>query len=65
VFSQLFFKHQADGSITANGSTLIGQNWSDTKCPGRRVLRGPRDSNVPGLPDQTWGHRRFSAFRCH
>ena len=32
--SQLFFKHQADGSITANGSTLIGQNWSDTKCPG-------------------------------
>ena len=33
--AQLFFKHQADGSITANGSTLIGQNWSDTKCPGR------------------------------
>jgi len=32
--SQVFFKHQADGSITANGSTLIGQNWSDTKCPG-------------------------------
>jgi K+-transporting ATPase ATPase C chain len=33
--SQLFFKHQADGSITPNGSTLIGQNWSDTKCPGQ------------------------------
>jgi potassium-transporting ATPase KdpC subunit len=32
--SQLFFKHQADGSLTANGSTLIGQNWSATKCPG-------------------------------
>jgi potassium-transporting ATPase KdpC subunit len=32
--SQLFFKHQADGSITANGSTLIGQNWALTKCPG-------------------------------
>ena len=32
--SQLFFKHQADGSITANGSTLIGQNWSAPKCPG-------------------------------
>jgi potassium-transporting ATPase KdpC subunit len=32
--SQLFFKSTADGSITANGSTLIGQNWSDTKCPG-------------------------------
>jgi potassium-transporting ATPase KdpC subunit len=26
--SQLFFGHQANGSITANGSTLIGQNWS-------------------------------------
>jgi len=32
--SQLFFKHQADGSITRAGSTLIGQNWSQTKCPG-------------------------------
>jgi K+-transporting ATPase ATPase C chain len=32
--AQLFFKSQADGSITANGSTVIGQNWSDTKCPG-------------------------------
>jgi potassium-transporting ATPase KdpC subunit len=32
--AQLFFQHQADGSITANGSTLIGQNWSETKCPG-------------------------------
>jgi K+-transporting ATPase ATPase C chain len=32
--SQLFFKGQADGSITPNGSTLIGQNWSETPCPG-------------------------------
>ena len=32
--AQLFFKSQADGSITANGSTLIGQNWSDMVCPG-------------------------------
>ena len=32
--AQLLFRHQADGSITANGSTLIGQNWSDTVCPG-------------------------------
>jgi K+-transporting ATPase ATPase C chain len=32
--SRGLFRHQADGSITANGSTLIGQNWSDTKCPG-------------------------------
>ncbi|HLN17963.1 MAG TPA: potassium-transporting ATPase subunit C [Acidimicrobiales bacterium] len=29
--AQLFFKHQADGSITANGSTLIGQNWESTR----------------------------------
>jgi K+-transporting ATPase ATPase C chain len=26
--AQLLFGHQANGSITANGSTLIGQNWS-------------------------------------
>jgi potassium-transporting ATPase KdpC subunit len=32
--SQVVFKHQANGSLTANGSTLIGQNWSATKCPG-------------------------------
>ncbi|MGH8996548.1 MAG: potassium-transporting ATPase subunit C [Acidimicrobiales bacterium] len=25
--SQLLFRHQADGSLTANGSTLIGQTW--------------------------------------
>src|SRR5271170_3382615 len=32
--SQLLFRHQADGSLTANGSTLIGQPWNLTKCPG-------------------------------
>jgi len=32
--SQVLFKHQADGSVTANGSTLVGQNWSATNCPG-------------------------------
>lgn len=32
--AQLLFRHQADGSITANGSTLIGQNWAAVKCPG-------------------------------
>ena len=31
--SQLLFNHQANGSITANGSTLIGQNWSQTQVP--------------------------------
>ena len=45
--SQLFFKHQADGSITANGSTLIGQNWSQTKCPGNL----PGSCVFQGRPD--------------
>jgi K+-transporting ATPase ATPase C chain len=45
--SQLFFKHQADGSITANGSTLIGQDWSQTKCPGNL----PGSCVFQGRPD--------------
>jgi K+-transporting ATPase ATPase C chain len=36
--AQALFRSQADGSITANGSTLIGQDWSKTVCPGH--LRG-------------------------
>jgi K+-transporting ATPase ATPase C chain len=36
--AQAFFRGQADGSLTANGSILIGQNWSQTRCPGH--LRG-------------------------
>ncbi|MGA7834360.1 MAG: potassium-transporting ATPase subunit C [Acidimicrobiales bacterium] len=32
--AQVLFKQQADGSLTANGSTLIGQPWNLTKCPG-------------------------------
>jgi K+-transporting ATPase ATPase C chain len=40
--AQLFFSHQADGSITANGSTLIGQNWSSPKWfHGRPDDSGP------------------------
>ncbi len=56
--AQLLFKHQADGSITANGSTLIGQNWSATKCPGHpraaasstagpTIPRGPYSGDNP------------------
>jgi K+-transporting ATPase ATPase C chain len=49
--SQLLFKHQADGSLTANGSTLIGQNWSQTKCPGHPlgscVFQGRPDAVGP------------------
>lgn len=47
--AQLLFKHQADGSITPNGSTLIGQNWAATPCPGH-----PLGSCVfHGRPDDT------------
>src|SRR5271155_846732 len=47
--SQLLFKHQADGSLTADGSPLIGQNWAATKCPG-----SPLGSCVfHGRPDDT------------
>ena len=47
--AQILFPHQADGSITANGSTLIGQNWAATKCPGH-----PAGSCIfHGRPDDT------------
>lgn len=49
--AQAFFRHQADGSITANGSTLIGQDWSQTKCPGHPlgscVFQGRPDNLGP------------------
>lgn len=31
---QALISHQANGSLSQNGSTLIGQNWSATVCPG-------------------------------
>ncbi len=40
--SQLAFKSQADGSITASGSTLIGQNWTSPRWfHGRPDDAGP------------------------
>jgi K+-transporting ATPase ATPase C chain len=49
--SQLFFKGEANGSITANGSNLIGQDWSRTKCPGHLagscVFQGRPDNLGP------------------
>jgi K+-transporting ATPase ATPase C chain len=48
---QVLFKHQANGSITPNGSTLIGQDWSQTKCPGHPlgscVFQGRPDNLGP------------------
>jgi K+-transporting ATPase ATPase C chain len=44
--AQLLFKYQADGSITANGSTLIGQNWSSPMFfHGRPDDTGPYAAN--------------------
>jgi K+-transporting ATPase ATPase C chain len=61
--SQLLFKHQADGSLTADGSTLIGQTWTGprwfqgrpdgtvvTKGPGGVVVSG---TNQPGPRSKT------------
>ena len=49
--SQLLFKHQANGSITANGSTLIGQNWTSPKWfHGRPDATGPYAPNPKSTP---------------
>ncbi len=49
--SQLFFRHQADGSITPNGSTLIGQNWSSPRWfHGRPDDTGPYAANPKAKP---------------
>lgn len=49
--SQLLFHHQANGSLTAYGSPLIGQDWSATKCPasapGTCVFHGRPDDTGP------------------
>ena len=42
--AQVAFQDQADGSITANGSTLIGQNWAALKCTG--LQRTARDGSM-------------------
>jgi K+-transporting ATPase ATPase C chain len=49
--AQVFFRGQADGSLTANGSILVGQNWSQTPCPGHLlgscVFQGRPDALGP------------------
>ena len=61
--AQVVFKHQADGSITPNGSTLIGQNWSQTKCPGHLlgscVFQGRPDALGPYAGSLEPGRRRW------
>lgn len=45
--AQALFRGQADGSLTANGSRLIGQDWSKTRCPGNL----PGSCVFQGRPD--------------
>jgi potassium-transporting ATPase KdpC subunit len=45
--AQLFFRHQADGSITANGSTLIGQPWNNGKSIDPMWFNGRPDADNP------------------
>jgi K+-transporting ATPase ATPase C chain len=54
--AQLLFKHQADGSLTANGSTLIGQNWSSPAWfHGRPDDAGPYAANPKATPAVSGG----------
>ena len=51
--SQLFFKGQANGSLTPDGSTLIGQQWTGPKWfqgrpDGTVVTKGPGNVVVSG-----------------
>lgn len=58
--SQAFLSHQANGSLTADGSTLIGQNWngySTTRILHPRWFHGRPDADDPlvanGRPGQS------------
>jgi potassium-transporting ATPase KdpC subunit len=55
--SQLAFKSTANGSVTPNGSTLIGQNWAGTVCPGHPlgscVFHGRPDDTGPYAASKT------------
>jgi len=54
--AQVLFKNQANGSLTANGSTLIGQNWTSPKWfHGRPDDTGPYADTNPKNPSPV-GH---------
>jgi K+-transporting ATPase ATPase C chain len=60
--AQLFFRGQADGSLTANGSTLIGQNWSSPKWfHGRPDDTGPYAANAKAKPPVPGGDNPLMA----
>ncbi len=45
--SQAAFSHQADGSLAANGSVLIGQPWSSAEGINPRWFNGRPDADNP------------------
>ena len=54
--AQVLFRHQADGSLTANGSTLIGQNWTSPDFfHGRPDDAGPYAANPKAKPPVAGG----------
>jgi K+-transporting ATPase ATPase C chain len=57
--AQVLFPHQADGSVTKDGSTLIGQNWAAARCPGHAVgscvFHGRPDDTGPYAADAKKG----------
>lgn len=57
--SQLFFKGQANGSLTANGSNLVGQDWSQTRCPGHL----PGTCVFQGRPDDLGPYSDTGKFK--
>ena len=60
--AQLLFKHQADGSITADGSTLIGQNWSSPRWfHGRPDAAGPYAADPTSTPPVPGGDNPLAA----
>ena len=60
--AQVLFKHQANGSITANGSTLIGQNWTSPKFfHGRPDDAGPYAADPKSTPPAPGGDNPLMA----
>ena len=57
--AQLLFRHQAGGSLTANGSTLFGQNWNGYRAGAivdRRWFHGRPDADNPLVANGKAGH---------
>lgn len=54
--AQAFFGHQANGSLTANGSTLVGQTWTGPKWFQGRDDPADTDSTMT-TGSANWGPR--------